>query len=306
MRALRFLPAALVASAILCFAASAGAADTAPDVVLLKNGGMVRGAIQELVPGQSVEIILADGSRRHYAASDVEYAGAAERMPAASARPTPSAAAPAPDASATRLRFEADVPDLRLHERSGTVEATVYARNGLATALGATYTDLCSAPCEPTLAPGQHTLAVSIPGRRPIEVPPVVVPPGASTLKAVYDSRAGVRVAGALLGLGSLVGGTVLIVLGAIGTTHQECEASFVGGEPFCLDRHEIDATLLVTGVALTVVGTVASFAMMSVGDHAALRIAPMTLRPLRTGLGPKREGADALGASGLGLSLAF
>lgn len=297
MRAPRFLPAALAASAILFLAATA-AADAPPDVVRLKNGGMVRGSIQELVPGQSVDIVLADGSRRHFAAAEVEYAGAAERMPAAEA----SSAPPAPAAEASRVRFEA-APEVRLHERTGTVEATVYSPHGPATAVGATYTDLCAAPCELTMAPGQHTLAVSFEGRAPIEVPPLAVPPGTATLRATYESRAGVRVAGLVVGLGALVGGSIMAGLGAVGTTRQECQPSFIdGAAPFCTNQRDPDGTLIGAGIAIAVAGSVAGLVMLSIGDHAELRVAPVSLRPIRG----KREGVDVLGSSGLGLELKF
>src|SRR5688500_7843319 len=47
------------------------------DVVRLKNGGLVRGTIVELLPGESVTITTALGKTREFAMSEVSYAGPA-------------------------------------------------------------------------------------------------------------------------------------------------------------------------------------------------------------------------------------
>jgi hypothetical protein len=45
------------------------------DLVRLKNGGMVRGSIIELVPGSFVVVELKNGETRRFEMNDVEYAG---------------------------------------------------------------------------------------------------------------------------------------------------------------------------------------------------------------------------------------
>src|SRR3954471_22558833 len=59
-------------------AGSAGGVVAAPDVVRLKNGGMLRGTISELVPGGDVVLITATGEERRFAMRDVDYAGPAD------------------------------------------------------------------------------------------------------------------------------------------------------------------------------------------------------------------------------------
>lgn len=69
-----------------------------PDVVLLKNGGMIRGAIVELVPGGHVLIRLPSGDERRFDMAEVEYAGLSEGLERASRNPSGEPEGhPAPD-----------------------------------------------------------------------------------------------------------------------------------------------------------------------------------------------------------------
>jgi hypothetical protein len=68
----------------------------APDVVRLKNGGLLRGTISELVPGDFVSIVLITGESRKVPYADVQYAGSSSDPANASAvAPSPAAAGPA-------------------------------------------------------------------------------------------------------------------------------------------------------------------------------------------------------------------
>lgn len=73
-------------------AAQAGSAG-ASDVVRLKNGSLLRGTISEMLAGESVTIVTVTGKTREFAMSEVEYAGPANRDPAAAAPAPPSTAA---------------------------------------------------------------------------------------------------------------------------------------------------------------------------------------------------------------------
>lgn len=64
---------------ILLLAEWAQGADL-PDLVVLRNGGMMRGSIVELVPGDHVLIQLPNGEERRIDMSEVEYAGRAEEL----------------------------------------------------------------------------------------------------------------------------------------------------------------------------------------------------------------------------------
>lgn len=54
---------------------SAPSAPSAPDIVRLKTGGLIRGTISELVPGDYVMVVTVAGHTRTLAMADVEYAG---------------------------------------------------------------------------------------------------------------------------------------------------------------------------------------------------------------------------------------
>ena len=67
-----------------------------PDVVRLKNGGMVRGTILEAIPGEAVRVQLSDGNVREFPADTVDYAG-----PDSSPETAPRQEAPASPAAPT-------------------------------------------------------------------------------------------------------------------------------------------------------------------------------------------------------------
>jgi hypothetical protein len=85
-------------AALLAFAATARAQSPAPktplpgasteptrpvaakDVVKLKSGGLLRGTIAELVPGEFVVIVLITGETRRIAASEFDYAGPEDQL----------------------------------------------------------------------------------------------------------------------------------------------------------------------------------------------------------------------------------
>jgi hypothetical protein len=83
--ALRLLLALLCASPTIALAQSAPGearvAPAAPDAVKLKNGGLLRGTISELIPGKSVVLITATGEVRTIPMEEVEYAGPPRAWP---------------------------------------------------------------------------------------------------------------------------------------------------------------------------------------------------------------------------------
>lgn len=84
--------------AVLAFAMTLSGralANSPPDLVRLKNGGMVRGSILELVPDSFVVVELKNGETRRFEMSEVEYAGPEDRFEPA--RPTES---PSPEPTA--------------------------------------------------------------------------------------------------------------------------------------------------------------------------------------------------------------
>src|SRR6188768_1348287 len=70
---------------------AAPAPASAPDVVRLKNGGILRGTISELVPGDYVSIVLITGEPRRVLYADVQFAGPANEAAGAPVARTPEA-----------------------------------------------------------------------------------------------------------------------------------------------------------------------------------------------------------------------
>jgi hypothetical protein len=173
----------------------AAAVASAPDVVRLKNGGMLRGTIAESEPGQSVTIVLLTGETRKISAADVTYAGPADAAPS-TPPPPPAVAAPAapPAVSAdangngnaqqfavvhaaeARIDFVSDPEGSTLFRRSHTAGFG----HGYA-ALATGYDEVCTAPCNASMPSGTHTFAVAKSGGSPIEADPIALPAGNST-----------------------------------------------------------------------------------------------------------------------------
>jgi hypothetical protein len=146
-------------------ASSLAANPVPPDVVRLKDGGMVRGTIIELVPNGSVRIQLPDGQTRTFAVADTTYAGS----DSAEGHGARSSAAPAIAPYATihaqnaKLALEGAQPNLTFHLE--TSSAQIAAPGAGPTAVG--FTRLCTAPC-------------SVEGRRGLSVSRYRAPTGAS------------------------------------------------------------------------------------------------------------------------------
>jgi hypothetical protein len=190
-----------------------------PDLVRLKNGGMVRGTIVELVPGKEVTLVDVAGQTRKLPMSDVSYAGPAAGEPtAAPAVPAPTpTAAPAPplmEAPPTGVRLLATEPNLTFHVLSGSSQGVGMGMAGsrpVVVGFEANHYDrLCTAPCTAALAPGSYTLALSQPDGALVAAPALTIN-GHEQLTGTYTSHTGARVGVflasiAVMGLGALVG----------------------------------------------------------------------------------------------------
>jgi hypothetical protein len=78
-------------------AAPPSAPVTPPDLVLKRDGSMLRGTIIEKVAGQYVSIQLVDGQTRRVPMSEVRYAGIANQAPTDAGAETPPDEADASD-----------------------------------------------------------------------------------------------------------------------------------------------------------------------------------------------------------------
>ncbi len=195
----------------------------APDLVRLKNGGMLRGTIAES-GGDSVTIVLLTGETRKIPAADVSYAGPAASAPsvAPAAPPAAPAVAPAPaehttdngthpfavvHAAEARVDFVSEPTGSSLSRRSSTA---TFAHSGYTGPAATGYDEICTAPCNASMPAGTHTFAVAKPGGDPIEAEPITLPAGHSTLKSKYSDNTGARVGVVVAGIAALAGGLAL------------------------------------------------------------------------------------------------
>ena len=117
------------------------------------------------------------------------------------AAPAPVVVEPAPAAKATlALKLTADA-GTTLHQKSGD-----------------TYSELCTAPCEATLAPGTYRLGLSRGGAVVPVASPVSVASTSKELVGRYASATPSMIGGAVVAAASIAGA----VLGIVGTTSTE------------------------------------------------------------------------------------
>jgi len=235
-------------------------------VIVLKDGGMLRGTIVEMDAKKDVTITLSDGKSRTVSMTDVEYAGPESERPArGQARPAATRTAGdreyrpmvTVDAKPARLDFTANGEDVSLHIKSGS------AIGDRAVAIG--YDLVCTAPCTATIPAGKHQLALSKGTRTPVAPKALVEVPGDSRVQGEYVSRSGTRAAGwALFGLGTAFG----LVIGMSGDTDSD---TFVYG------------TLIMLGSAAI------GFPMAFTRDKVRISVVPATVSSKGT---PRTSGA--------------
>ena len=312
MRANRptFLAAFMIAAAI---AAPSLADDTAPattapaaqpsapDVVLLNDGSMIRGTISELLAGDRVTIITIMGDARTYVMSQVRYAGPAAR-PDSTATGTGTAGALSPSArplvavqgQEARLRLVSADPEpgLVFHRRVMT------AMLGAATAQG--YDVICTAPCAVTMPAGSYQLALSRGDGSPSEAnDPVAIPPGDSVVEGELQDRSATRALGwVVLVSGVILGSAVPFVVFA----EEDCAK---GTSTFETDSCPTKPSTAgwVAGGAVVGAGIIGGVLMIRTRDDVTISVRPSA--PTTMGLS---DGVNELAARRLvpnGLSLA-
>jgi hypothetical protein len=273
----------LVVACLRVGAAHAQATAAPPDIVRLRNGGMLRGTIVELVPGDQVTLLGADGQTRKLPMSDVAYAGPVAGDPLAPPpAPTPIPIAPAatpypppPAPESRRLRLLADEPHLTYHYLAGTSQGVgLGAVGGHIAAVGinmAHYTRLCTAPCTTSLEAGSYTFAIEREGG-PTVLAPAMTIRGDEELKAHWVSRSGLRWGLFLTG----VAATTIGILVGMKTT-QSCSPYYMGPDPqgnqITLTSCTDDYPNLVPGTILFTLGLTTMLVPLFIRD--SVEIAP-------------------------------
>lgn len=249
----------------------------AKDVVRLKNGGLLRGTISEFMPGEKVVIVTVAGDVREFPMAEVDYAGpiAGESKPA----PTPSNNEPAPestDQGGETVRPYATVngPTAQLQLESEPAGMTFY-RQAAAAGLVSGYERLCTAPCNITLPAGTESFALGQKDEAfPREAEAVTIPAGRSRLVGSFKSRAGFRTAGWVVLGGSLVVGTIMIVVSMSGEK-QRCLY-----DDYCYDEMDLSYPLLIAGSTLAIGGGLAGGWMAATPNSARVEVVPENSLP--------------------------
>ncbi|HVK71192.1 MAG TPA: hypothetical protein VM694_42335 [Polyangium sp.] len=261
--------AALLLGAIPEASADGGQASV-PDIVLLKDGGMLRGTIVEKDPKGSVTILLPSGKSRTVDMASVTYAGAESAMPKADedgdededeapARKSPGGKTKpfiTVKAGEAALKLESNEANATYHVRSGSA----YVVGPRGSAVGQSFTEICTAPCEASLPVGTHYLALSKQGGVPVLSTDPVRLDGPSRIVGSYTSNAGTR----MVGLGVLVGGIVVgwVVMLVPILTRDPAE--------------DFSVTPLIIGGALLLAGSFGGVLLMSRRDDVKFEITPL------------------------------
>lgn len=180
-------------------------AQAPPDVVELRNGGMVRGTLVENLPGDHVTIQLATGEVRTFPAAEVLRVGPAPAPPSGPILAEPGylspTVVPSPVVSPmVNVRVVGTVEDLSLHRLTGTASVSVWTGPGIGTAAIDQFALVCGAPCEQQVPAGSYTLGVSQGNGMARRADHSIFHiERDTTLQLDYESREGIRIAGWVL-----------------------------------------------------------------------------------------------------------
>lgn len=286
----------------------AASAPAAPDVVMLKSGGMFRGTIGELDPNGDVVIVTVTSATRRFPMTDVAYAGSAASMPAAhasEAHATPLAApagraapATASDEKSAKLRIAGHgAPSLEVLARP------VDAPGGTA------YAKVCTAPCEATLPAGKYWLALGTGKGKPVAEEQAVILKGPTQVEATYKSRAGIRATGGIVIAASVLASAYLLATKDEDVPTVVCHYSSSSGSACTPTTHSVqNDTKLYAGLAIGIVGSIVGLALITVRDGVDVRVAPLAT-VARVERGPATDRltwGERVGLSGLSVTAQF
>lgn len=248
-----------------------------PDIVVRKDGSMLRGTIFDRNP-KDVTIQLPNGHMRTIPMGEVTYAGPETEMSNHGAPTKGSERRGAGRSSTMTLELTADLPEATFFLRPGTVAGG--------------YQALCTAPCAATIPAGRHRFAVAQGRNSAIEVEGTTTLTSDSLVAARYESRAGLRAAGwTILGVGLFAG-----LLVASSSASEKCEG---GGSGSC--SVTLSEKNLAVGLGLMAVGMGVGIPLASIGDKVAIAVTP-----LDSNAGTRERGSRSLLPEGVALKGRF
>jgi hypothetical protein len=243
--------------------------------VRLKNGGLLRGTIAELVPNDAVVIVLVTGETRRVPMAEVDYAGPAANAPSPEA---PPAVRPPPPSDAPSQPSEPAVPTVQFVSAD---PVTVFRR----ASGSAEYQKVCTTPCEAPIDRGYHDFSIAAQGSDDHRQAGGLMVTGNATVEAKYRSRSGLRGAGWVT---LAVGGGIGAALWLTATSEEEV---CVGGP--CTTVEVTNETQLWIGRIVTVTSIAAGIALIAIPDGASVK-----LLPAMSGFLPMRKHAATFDAS--------
>ncbi len=154
----------VIFSSMVAFSAPADAQEStsAPDVVLLESGGILRGTISEYDPASHVTIVLPTGDVRRIEVAETRYVGPAADAPRATSPAPTSDATPTPATPAPAAEAEAPAEGRARVELEASPASATFFR----------YVDgqaemLCQGHCELEVPSGATLLGLARPGEAP-------------------------------------------------------------------------------------------------------------------------------------------
>jgi hypothetical protein len=244
-------------------AAGAQTVPPAPDVVVLKNGGRLRGTIAELVKGSPVTIVLITGETRKVEAEAIAYAGPVAGEPAvheAEQWPPPINAAPPPEpAPSAAVAPPTPAPASAPPSGQAIELAPVrFVSNRRGTELfvgrvGSRAQKICTAPCTHDFQPDIYRIAVRFPDQDRARALREVTLDRPTTVSIDYRSREGLRDVGVLVaGVSLALSGLSFFYIAAV-------------EDP----QRPVANTGLFSGLG----GIITGLILFSVDDHVALTV---------------------------------
>ena len=212
-------------------------------------------------------------------------------LPAHPPAPAATPSSPPPSSPAPRKESEEATVHVLGAQDDGDVQLLLRTNQG--------YEALCSAPCYTHLSPGTQRFALSREGGKAIEVAEAVTVSGPGTMRATYESRAGMRTAGMTILVSSTGAMIVGLTIGWVEWARDfgpDLGAAMSGSpSPAHSSTPEVVTVIGLVGMAL-------SLPFILARDHATVEIVPATTAPILPGA--TREGAFVPPSDSHGLAL--
>jgi hypothetical protein len=180
---------------------------------------------------------------------------------------TTSMSARAEEPAKQQVHLEADEPGVSFKLKTAEFGAAGY---GLSFGV---YAPLCTAPCTALIPEGNHSIALAMGGRAPVDGGDVSIT-GPSTIRGEYESKSALRTAGWV----TLLGGPVLFMGGGMGLGFalgtKSCVNDPTTGGPVCSTAPSIGPILAGFGLALA--SAVTGLVLVLQRDSATVSVTPV------------------------------